>query len=170
LSDNFHQKLLNWFCSVTLSIFAASLPPLFFWLIDLPDLVERSISINLVDLAGPFGERFILYAFLLPFFLFWHMFDFAQRGVPMTAVVARLTKYQMFLWPMIAAISLFLLMDLDFLRYNSCDQLNGALFHECYISPSLWLMIPWIIAVGIAVILCAIKAAVSIHSIFKKNQ
>ena len=170
MSEDFHQKLLNWFCSATLSLFAASLAPLFFWLIDLPDLVERSISINLVDIAGPFGESFLLYAFLLPLFLVWHLFDFAQRGMPETALVAKLTKYRIFLWLMIAAISLFLLMDLGFLQYNSCDQLNGALYHECFVSPSLWLMIPWVVALGTAAILCLIKAIVSIHSVFKKNQ
>lgn len=170
MSEGFHQKLLNWFCSVTLSLFAASLPPLFFWLIDLPDLAERGILINLTDIAGPFGESFLLYTVLLPLFLFWHLFDFAQRGMPETALIAKLTKYRIFLWPMIIIISLYLLMDLDFLRYNSCDQLNDVLYHECIVMPSLWLMIPWIIAIGIAAILCLMKAIASIHSIFKKNQ
>ncbi|CAN0588284.1 unnamed protein product, partial [Ectocarpus sp. 12 AP-2014] len=162
LSEGFHQKLLNWFCSVTLSLFAASLPPLFFWLIDLPDLAERGILINLTDIAGPFGESFLLYTVLLPLFLFWHLFDFAQRGMPETALIAKLTKYRIFLWPMIIIISLYLLMDLDFLRYNSCDQLNDVLYHECIVMPSLWLIIPWIIAIGIAAILCLMKAIASI--------
>ncbi|MEH6662377.1 MAG: hypothetical protein V7679_12080 [Parasphingorhabdus sp.] len=169
MSEGFHQKLLNWFCSVTLSLFAASLPPLFFWLIDLPDLAERGILINLADIAGPFGETFLFYAVLLPLFLFWHLFDFAQRGMPEISLVAKLTKYRTFLWLMIAVILLFLLMDLGFLNYNSCDQLDGVFYHECIVRPSLWLMIPWIIAIGIAAILCLIKAIVSTRSIFKKN-
>jgi hypothetical protein len=69
---------------------------------------------------------------------------------------------------MTVAIVLFVLMDLSFWQYNSCDQLPQAHFFQCFVGPSWWLMTPWLAAMVLALALCVAKSIFSIRSLFKK--
>ena len=168
MTEAYRSKLLNWFCSVALLLTASALTPLFYWFIDLPKWMEISLSVDLATIVGQFSDSLLLYPLLFPIFLIWHLFDFIQRGLPERLWSTRLTSYGSFLSAMTLAIILFLLMDLGLFQYNSCDQLEGALFHQCYVRPSLWLMFPWLAALGLAIVLCIAKAGFSIRSLFKK--
>ncbi len=124
---------------------------------------------DVVYTVVPLIEGLSNYFLLAPMFLFWHFFDFIEKSAPKSLLANRLTRYRAIFWLMLPSIVLLLLMAFKVWQYNSCDELPKALFHQCVISPSLWLLVPWMILMGLAFLACISKAGYAIASHVKKS-
>ena len=102
--------------------------------------------------------------------MFWHFFDFVENVTLKSAWGKKATSYAAIFGMMTVNLTLFVLMGFGLWQYNSCDQLEGVYFFQCYVRPSLWLMIPWLATLALAVLLCIIKAGFTIYLYFRKSQ
>ena len=167
MTDAFHQKLLNWICSVGLVLLATVLSMAIGWFKTVPEQMLEA-SFDTYYILWIVGESLLVYAFYFPVFLTWHFFDFIDGESSPTSPFSRATGYKTIFLTMLVSACLFLAMGLGVGRYNSCDGLDGALFHSCYVGHSLWIMLPWVFTILFALILSIIKAAYSIRFLVKK--
>ena len=162
MTNAYRRKLLLWFGSVGLLLLTTVLSMLHYWFDRVADSFGRSDDFEFI--AGPLGENLVLYILVFPIVGFWHALDFLQRGSPKSPVALQLSAYSTFLAVIAVALFLYLLMAAGVLAYNSCEELDGAFYFQCIVRPSLFLLIPFLIALGIVLGLCIAKAIIAIKS------
>ena len=162
------QKLLNWLCSIGLVLLTTILAIVIQWFEIAPLLLSEDAMGN-SEAVWRLAEPLLVYVLLTPVFLFWHFFDLIERQIDDAVPQAKFALYRSFLMVMIFGIVLLTMMSLGIWQYNSCDELDGALFHQCYIQSSFWLMGPWLAAMACAIFLCLFKAVYSIRSLIKNS-
>ncbi|MXO95828.1 hypothetical protein GRI34_05255 [Erythrobacter aquimaris] len=155
--------MLNWFCSVGLVLLITALSATISWFKTLPEKVAEG-SFDPWFASGLMGETILTFVFYLPIILSWHLFDFVEKKSSDRRFLKTLNRYPTLLLTMSASAFIYLAMGLGVGRYNSCDELNGAYFHSCYVGPAMWIMLPWLIVTGLAFLLSILKAAMSISS------
>jgi hypothetical protein len=165
----YRQKLLNWFCSMGLVLLAMIVSVTHGWFFELPDRVFSRDTFDIVDIVIVFGEPLILYPFFAAPLMIWHFFDFVEQAPPKSSWGKKATQYKAFFGVMTVNLALFVLMEIGLWKYNSCDDFKGVYFSSCYSGPSSWLEIPWFATLGVALLLCIVKAGFSIRSFFEKS-
>lgn len=165
MTKDWHQKLLDWFCSVGVVLLTQVIALCQVLLWQIPHYFA-SVGQFYDDgyAAGIIGETFVVLGILLPVIIFWHFWDLLQARPPRSLWGRRLSCFWNFSLVLGVTVFLWLLMGTGLFTTNSCDELKGALFNECYISISNWVMVPFAIAVCLLLILCAAKALASIGS------
>lgn len=78
MSEAYRQKLLNWFCSMSLLALVCSLALVIGWRIVSINVGLGYSNAELPIYAGPFGESFMPYFQYFPALAFWHLCDFLQ--------------------------------------------------------------------------------------------
>lgn len=168
MSDAYRQKLLNWFCSMLLALLVAALSASIVWFYKVPKSTAIYGHPDLTAIAGLIGESLMIYPiYFLPMAI-WHFFDFIERQEPAPLSRHRLTRWRTFLSTLIATTVFWLGMAMELWQYNSCDNLDGAFYFQCLVGPSPWLFWPWLLGMGVALLLCIAKAVFSIRSQFQK--
>ena len=168
MNDEYRQKLLNWFSTVLLIWAGTVLSLLITLFVTVPEL--RTNGLEGDALAAVFAEALIMYALFVIPTLFWHLLDFSQKHAPLNLWGRRICSYPAFLAVLSLVTSLWLLAGTGYFTHNSCDDLDGAYFHECYITISLWIMIPLLLGILALAVICLTKFFAAFDSLFLRAK
>ncbi len=170
MNQEFRQKLLNWLCTILVVLAGTSLALLITWFITIPNVLYRDFDGDAYGLTVPLIEAFLLYPLLLVPSMLWHFLDFLEKHRPLHPYGRHICGYPAFLTALSLLITLFLLASTGYFTHNSCDDLNGALFYECFITISQWIMIPLFLALLGLLIICVTKIFATFDSLFLRAK
>lgn len=164
MTEAYRHKLLHWFISMLTILTACTLNALIFWFRKIPNVVIGPDFYDVSQIAGLASKTLFFYPIYFVIFSFWHFFDFWERSPEKTGFVRRTVGYCYFFCLLALTMLLHLLMETGIFSYNSCDELEGAFYLECLVGPPLWLLLPWIGGVGLALILTIANGVYAIKS------
>ena len=170
MSLEFRQKLLNWFCTVMVVLGGTSVALLVTWSNTAPYVLDSSLEGDAYRLTAPLAEAFLLYPILVAPSMFWHLLDFLQENAPLHAGGRIICGYPAFLATLTLLTSLWLLASTGYFTHNSCDDLDGALFHQCFITISRWIMIPIFFCLFGLLVICITKLFATFDSLFLRAK
>ena len=107
---------------------------------------------------------FVLVGLFAAPLLLWHVFDLVDRSTEASNILKRAASLPAMVSLTLSALFLLVAMLFGLGHYNSCDELDGVLYHSCRIGTSLWVMIPFWTIGCVAWLLSFVKAALSIGS------
>lgn len=164
MSEAYRQKLLNWFCSMALLVLTTTLATSIAWFRHFPESIRGPGNIDIYWIASAISDNLLTYAIYFVPMVFWHLFDFIERSEPASLWTRSVASYRPLILLLFATMVLWLAVVAGLWEYNSCDELQGALHYACYVELSDWLFVPWMIGMGLALLLCIAKAVISIRS------
>ncbi|WP_370177205.1 hypothetical protein [Alteriqipengyuania sp.] len=163
MSTSFRQKLLNLLCSALLVCLVTALCAAATWFFALPQ------HNNDYGSAGALGESLMIYVLLMSLVLFWHFWDLIGPCPRSVRMMECLFRYPAFVAILAALGSFWILVGTGLFTRDSCDEPGGALYHECYLSVSSWVLTPIYVLMAGLVALCVIKAAFVAGSLIHRD-
>ena len=159
MSTSFRQKLLNLLCSALLVCLVTASCAAVGWYTDLLLYETGDDSLDLSQMVGALGETLTIYCVLMSFVLFWHLWDLIGPSTRRARAITHLFGYSAFALILAALGSFLVLLRTGWFTRNSCEEQGGALYHECYLSVSSWVLTPTYILFAGLLALCVAKAA-----------
>lgn len=169
MSERYRQKLLNFICSMLLIWSAGLIIAYLSWLFALRGGRAENGAVDLFPALYVLGESLLIGVILSVFALFWHFLDFAQRAISPIRFVSLSTRYPTFAFAIAGFALTYILLSTGYFTSNSCEQPDGALFHECYWITSLWIWIPFTIFGISLLVLCVLKAVDTMVSFSRRR-
>lgn len=169
MTEGYRQKLLNWFCSMSILLATAALSALLVWFVHVPRILGYGPPRDLVTIAGPFGESLVAYPiYFLPVAV-WHLLDFLQARELHGTWGKRFTRYRNFAACTALSQLSFLLAVWGILNVTSCPE-GEFYFYQCTVGPPWWLWLIFTASSLLALALCIGKGIIAIRSLFQKAQ
>mgnify|MGYP006406851795 FL=1 len=169
MSEGYRQKLLNFVCSMFLAWSAGLIVANLSWFVTLRDGRAENGAVDPFPALYALGESLIILVIFLILAISWHLLDFAQRAISPIRFVRLSTRYSTFVLTLTGFILANILLSTGYFTSNSCEQLDGALFHECYITISPWILIPWGIF-GVSLLVLNVLKAVDTMISFSRTR
>lgn len=166
----YRQKLLNYFCTVLLIWAGTFIGLLIVWTVGIPEVRSSGFTEVTYPALAMIAEALIVYVLLFPLALFWHLMDFIGKNRPSSPWWNRICDFPAFACALTSVIVFWLLAGTGFFTLNSCDALDGVYYHECFITISLFIMVPLFIAALALLVICAAKFFTTFHSLFLRKK
>lgn len=167
MTDEYRQKLLNWFASILQIMAFAAAAAVILWFFHVPNAGSWGRPPrSLIDIAGAFAEILLVYPVLFVPVAIWHLFDFLQIRDPASRLGKFAVSYRTFAIAVAATGSAVTLIaaKVFFVPCTAGSPANQFGFIECPRPYPEWLSITfWALSLLLAII-CLWKGTMSVYS------
>jgi len=145
LTDQFRQKLLNWFCSLLVLMSTLSTATALQWLFFIPRPKLGEEEKWFFEFVFRFGEVGVVLSILLFAALIWHLSDMLHKyEEPSFGIISRLSRFPLWLLSF-GLLCIFTALIISQALHSTCPPIPArtqfGFYAPCYPQPPVWLYI-----------------------------